>query len=320
MNKFILTSLLFLFSLFSFGQKRHNVYFLKDNGEHVKTKDSADFIRIVWEPDSGSVLYNVQEFYKNNNLKRLGTSSSIDPLRMEGHSILYYPNGHKHIIADYKNNLLEGNYYEYFPNGHLFCYKQYTSPGNVFGADQYKIISVFDSLGNEIVTQGNGYYKGYDNDFKSVTEEGPLKNGQPEGQWKGTNPGMKFSFEETYKDGKFIEGSGTDSLGRVIHYQQKLTQPEFPGGLEQLYAFLARKIIYPDYAKAHNIQGRVILEFMVEKNGEIRNVKILRSVYKDIDEEAVRALMLAPKWNPGLAHGMPVRVSYALPIMFTLTP
>jgi len=319
MNKFILTSLLFLFSLFSFGQKRHNVYFLKDNGEHVKTKDSADFIRIVWEPDSGSVLYNVQEFYKNNNLKRLGTSSSIDPLRMEGQCASYYPNAVRHVVTTYKNNRLAGAYYEYFPSGKLFCIKQYTEPKSETSADDYKIISVLDSSGNTIVTDGNGYYKGYDKDFRTITEEGGVKNGERDGQWKGKDLGLKLTFEETYQDGKLLSGSYKDNSGNTAHYTQRFKEPEFPGGVEKLYAFLGREIMYPVYAREHNIEGTVILSFIVEKDGKIEKIKVLSPVYDEIDQEAIRALKRAPKWNPGLAYGIPVRVSYTLPVKFKLT-
>lgn len=319
MKKFVLTSLLFLFSLFSFAQKRHNVYFLKDNGEHVKIKDSADFIRIVWEPGSGSALYNVQEFYKNNNLKRLGKSASIDPPRMEGQCASYYPNGKRHVVASYKDDHPAGAYYEYFPNGKLFCVKEYALPKTESNFGDYKIMSVLDSSGNAMVTNGNGYYKGYDKDFKTVIEEGGVKNGERDGQWKGKDLGLKLTFEETYQDGELSSGSYKDSSGNTAHYTQRFKEPEFPGGVEKLYAFLGREIVYPVYARQHNIEGTVLLSFIVEKNGRIEKIKVLSPVYEEIDEEAIRVLKRAPKWNPGLAYGIPVRVSYTLPVRFALT-
>ena len=94
--------------------------------------------------------------------------------------------------------------------------------------------------------------------------------------------------------------------------------PEFPGGTKALLQFLASKIKYPEYAKEAGIQGRVYLNFVVEKDGSITNVTVLRPVGGGCDEEAVRVIENMPKWKPGLQHGKPVRVSFNLPVKFTL--
>jgi len=94
--------------------------------------------------------------------------------------------------------------------------------------------------------------------------------------------------------------------------------PEFPGGLSQLYAFLGKNIKYPQLAKETNIQGTVFVNFIVEKDGSISNVTILRSIGGGCDEEAIRVVQAMPKWKPGMQMGEPVRVSYNLPVKFTL--
>ncbi len=95
-------------------------------------------------------------------------------------------------------------------------------------------------------------------------------------------------------------------------------EPEFPGGINKFLRYLASNIKYPPDARAHNIQGRVIVSMVVEKDGTISNVKIARSVSDDIDKEAMRALYQLPKWKPGIQHGKPVRVFYSMPINFPL--
>lgn len=94
--------------------------------------------------------------------------------------------------------------------------------------------------------------------------------------------------------------------------------PEFPGGEEKLYEFLGDNLKYPPLARDANIEGRVFVQFVVWKDGSIRDVKILKGVGSGCDEEAKRVVNLMPKWNPGEQMGKKVAVRYMLPINFTL--
>jgi len=95
--------------------------------------------------------------------------------------------------------------------------------------------------------------------------------------------------------------------------------PEFPGGLKAMMNFLGENIRYPETAKSANIQGTVHLGFVVEKDGSVTNIMVLRSVGGGCDQEAVRVLKLMPRWTPGLQRTKPVRVSFTLPIRFSLS-
>ena len=94
--------------------------------------------------------------------------------------------------------------------------------------------------------------------------------------------------------------------------------PEFPGGLPALYTYLRQNVNYPTYAKEIGIQGTVYLSFVVEKDGSISNVEILRTVGGGCDEEAIRVVKSMPHWSPGKQMGRPVRVIFNLPIKFAL--
>lgn len=96
------------------------------------------------------------------------------------------------------------------------------------------------------------------------------------------------------------------------------SMPEFPGGMGALMKYLATNIKYPPLAKESGIQGRVFINFVVEPDGSISNVKVLRGIGGGCDEEAVRVVEAMPKWKPGKQRGKPVRVSYNLPVKFTL--
>ncbi len=94
--------------------------------------------------------------------------------------------------------------------------------------------------------------------------------------------------------------------------------PQFPGGDAALMKYLSSHINYPPMAAENNVQGKVILQFVVEKDGHIGEVVIARSVDKDLDKEATRVVKSLPKFTPGRQNGHPVRVWYTLPVNFKL--
>lgn len=91
--------------------------------------------------------------------------------------------------------------------------------------------------------------------------------------------------------------------------------PKFPGDLN---IYLGKNVNYPEEAQKEKIQGRVIVQFIIEKDGTITNVKVHRSVHQLLDKEAIRVVENMPKWIPGTQRGKPVRVSYTVPINFRL--
>ncbi len=95
-------------------------------------------------------------------------------------------------------------------------------------------------------------------------------------------------------------------------------EPEFPGGVEALYKYLAENIKYPVLAKEKGTQGRVYVTFVVEKDGSVTDAKVLRGVSEEVDAEALRVINAMPKWKPGMQQGVPVRVQYNIPIIFKL--
>lgn len=92
---------------------------------------------------------------------------------------------------------------------------------------------------------------------------------------------------------------------------------EFPGGVSALYNFLGKRLNYPELARARGIQGKVFVQFVVEKDGSLSNIKIMRSIGYGFAEEVVRVLKLSPKWNPAKKNGAPVRTLFTMPVNFT---
>lgn len=95
-------------------------------------------------------------------------------------------------------------------------------------------------------------------------------------------------------------------------------RPEFPGGDAAMMKYLSSELFYPEIARLKNIQGRVVCQFMVNEDGSISDIQVVKSVHKSLDKEAVRVIKHMPKWIPGEHRGKAVRVRYTLPIMFRL--
>ena len=97
------------------------------------------------------------------------------------------------------------------------------------------------------------------------------------------------------------------------------TMPEFPGGQQALMKYLATNVKYPVIALENGIQGRVVCQFVVEKDGKPSNIQVVRSSGEpSLDKEAVRVISTMPKWKPGKQRGKPVRVTYTIPVNFRI--
>jgi len=110
-----------------------------------------------------------------------------------------------------------------------------------------------------------------------------------------------------------------DSGEEIIPFQLVETKPTFQGGdASDFSKWVNSQLVYPDKAKEEKIAGRVVLQFKVDTDGAVRNVKVLRSAHEMLDAEAVRVISASPKWEPGRQKGEPVAVTYTFPVIFQL--
>ena len=110
----------------------------------------------------------------------------------------------------------------------------------------------------------------------------------------------------------------TDGVAKDEVFMVAEQMPEFPGGMKELLKFLQDNLKYPENAMKNNVQGRVIVQFVVEKDGTLTEFKVARSVDPDLDAEALRVLQTMPKWKPGMQRGKIVRVKFTVPVSFKL--
>lgn len=138
--------------------------------------------------------------------------------------------------------------------------------------------------------------------------------------------------EKNAQDSKLYRNESVDNpvnetTSLDIHTNQSVTDtiynnieimPEFPGGFSELRNFLTSNVNYPESAKTNNIEGRTLVSFVVEKDGSITDIEVLRGFDKDCDAEAVRVVSTMPKWKPGVKDGETVRCRFTLPFTFKI--
>lgn len=101
-------------------------------------------------------------------------------------------------------------------------------------------------------------------------------------------------------------------------YDMPEVLPQYPGGMSDMFSFISMNVQYPKDLVKKKVSGKVVVNFIVLKDGSISNVEVMKSVHPKLDKEAVRVVKLMPKWTPGKQDGKPVNVRLTLPIYFSI--
>lgn len=229
----------------------------------------------------------------------------------------------------------------------VYYRKSYEQKGSIFVTDYYKsgIVMLTGSYSDKNLEIRDGCFIYY-NDEGVKTSVNYFKDGKRTGQWSYWNQKGVLT-ESMYYHNNVLDGTyltfGTD--GKVTSeavYENGIrrtfksnpypdtqkknatettfseTMPEFIGGVDSLMSFLSNNIKYPKSAQKKNIEGKVILQFTINVQGEIKDVTVVKSVETSLDDEAVRVVKSMPSWNPGTQNGNRIPVRYTLPIIFKL--
>lgn len=132
------------------------------------------------------------------------------------------------------------------------------------------------------------------------------------------DPTADIVIAEPVGEGPKREAAVAVDDNKVYDFVSIEKQPEFPGGISKFYGYLSKAIKYPPMAQENNVQGKVFLSFVVEKDGKLTDITVTRGLGSGTDEEAIRVLKASPRWNPGIQNGKPVRVKYNINVNFTL--
>ena len=182
-------------------------------------------------------------------------------------------------------------------------------------AKQYQLLLIRKSVGNQLFSMANNF------NYQSLKKRIRMMTINKSSRWKRLRalavvPVIALAllaFANPTTDAASAQGTKKENI-----YNSVEQMPEFPGGEAALMQYLMSHVQYPANAAKNKIEGRVVVQFVIKKTGEIGEVKVARSVDEELDAEAVRVVKTLPNFTPGRVNGKPVAVWYNLPISFKL--
>ena len=291
-----------------FAQTTATKVYVDRNLFPVEQKEKASYFRVA-AVDKDNMLNGPAEYFYLNN---------------EDYARNLYAKG------NYENNVRTGKWEWWYANGlpaEIGYFEKKTSPDkqqNVIKlkAEEYtyKIESYWDSTGVQQVTNGNGKVQYVENGI--TTGKGSYQNGVKHGEWEGTyqipDTDESIPFTEQYTAGELISGVSYDKAGKPYSYKVLEILPEPKGGMNGLMRYLMQSLRYPTQARRKGIEGKVMVQFYVNKDGSLSGIELMQGIGGGCDEEALRVVKGFPKWTPAVHRGQEVRVRMSLPIVFKL--
>ena len=259
-----------------------------------------------------SYEYVVEDYYKSGKIQMVGKTLNKEYLLRNGDFIYYYENGNKEKMLKYDSSIPVGKIYQWHENGNKRLAGEYFPHADKLEKSELKIYQYWNKDNVQKVTDGNGFYEEIDSQFKTIAS-GEVKNSSKHGEWTGKDTKYQFDFKEIYENGKLISGESIDSLGTKHTYKKVIQNPEPIGGMADFNSYVAKKYRFPSDLIVH-ADVLIVLSFVINKDGGIQDVRVLQSVRKDLDDEAIRVLKSYEKWKPGYLRGLAVKVSYNLPM------
>lgn len=309
MTKFRWIFLLFVITNLGFGQNNLDKTIYLDSLWKETTKENSKYYRIVKDYYLDKEIYRFQDYYKNGNLQMEGYSKAKDALISEGEFIYYYENGNKKNIITYVKGRPEGESYSWYENGNKKSEQEYVTQKKDELKYDLKTNQYWKKDNTQTVIDGNGYI---DEKGEKIQEKGNVKNGYKNGLWKGIDSRYKLSFIENYKNGVLKKGSSVDSLNIKHTYKEVFNYPRPKSGLQHFYSYVAKNFKIP--GDKEDISGRILLTFIINKDGSTDKIKIAKSLDEVLDAEAVELIRGYPEWESGQYRGIGAKVEYSIPI------
>ena len=265
------------------------------------------YYRTVESYDATKELFQIKDYFSSGALHMNGQSSTEDGNSKEGEISHYYENGNKKCTVNYYKGRLVGSEEMWYENGIKQVESEYLETEDQFSTVQ-KMKNFWKSDGTQTVINGNG---SFENTTEDCYDKGNYKNGFKEGVWTGTfNNGR--SYTEEYENGKLISGTSTDDDNNEYRYTDLKISPEPLKGINDFYKHIGKNFQIP---RAYdNLKGKIITSFIVEKTGELVEIKTLKSLIETLDREAIRVVKSYGIWKPGILRGQNIRVLYSIPI------
>ncbi|BDU24553.1 energy transducer TonB [Flavobacterium sp. GSB-24] len=305
--------LLGLLPMLIFSQNASDKIIYFDSIGKDASKENHSSYRIIKDYHTEKDLYQIKDYYKSGVLKMEGNSKTKDGFSKEGKFVYYYDNGNRKREENYFKGRLKGRFNEWYENGNPKLEGEYFQDEKTLSSD-FRMDNYWNSKNEHLVVNGNG---NYDENDKELIVKGKIKNGYKDEIWTGTNKKLNYSYIDIYKKGRFISGKSTDSLGVERKYDVLEVRPLPKKGVNDFYKFIGDNFVKTKEAVNNKVAGKIIVQFIIAKDGKIVEPKILKSLGYGLDEELVRVITSYENWNSGQQRGVPVRVQYSIPITVT---
>jgi hypothetical protein len=298
--KILLSILLIIFTLNTQAQKKRNVYSMDVNEKVTTNKEKIAFIRVIEEPDSGSVYYKMYEYYPNGEKKRMALLFDFEPVLNfgEGSIVSYYTNGNMKSSRYYGHGNYHNKSFFYYPNGkHKSTLKYFYRDGKL----RQSAIQISDIDGKDYLDdKGSGMVS--INDFDGEEVNGKYKKGLQTGVWTYLNKAEGTDVKENYKRGELKNGLNTDKDGNVFTYKYQNVGPSLsPKEIEQTPGRMKNNFFELKNKRIDKI-GTARICFDLNELGEPQNLEIIKSLSTASDEEAIN-LIKSKKWYPAKFRG-----------------
>lgn len=325
LKKFLLVMLgVFLLKAAS-GQRNDTLIFYYQNGRiPVNSLERADYFRIILPPDSGDVLNNVKEYYKNGKIKFVGKFDpelNVGPLNgrilCSGDCISYYPNGKKQNISHYNRGKKDGKEYLYYPNGQIYCILKNVPQGVSFSPKALKW-ECYDLNGAMTCSNGNGQWIIYDDDYKNVSSRGLVRGGLMDGDWHGTVWDVdSIRYVLTYSKDNVKSGIGYDKAGTAYSFTKEREPTRYKSGPITFIEVFKGRLRLPKNAAGKKMSiDSVAISFTVEKDGHTTDFDAVGNVSPELKNALADAMAKCQDRIPGRFYGIPYRTRIMLPLNF----
>lgn len=312
MKRILFAVLFFFISNLFFGQSKNDKIISLDSLWQETSNKDFKYIRLIKDYYLEKETYSVIDYYKTGVVQRTGTTESKDHLIKTGQFVSFYENGKRKSIANYKKDRIYGNYYELYEDGNKKLEGEYIEGKEKF-TTKLKINQFWNSKNIQTVIDGNGNYEELKENYYA---SGKIKNGFKDGLWEGFDKKMGYSFSENYENQKLISGVSIDSNKVEYKYNAIEIRPIPKRGMDDFNRHIARTFNMP---KVEGLKGKIYVKFVVEKDGSITDVKVLRDIGYGTGDEAIRVLTNYGVWIPGVQRGIKVRTTFSLPISVQTT-
>ena len=309
MKKIVLICLFIVKIGISFGQADYDNITYQDSIGKIVNQEQAVYKKIIKDYNIEKATYQYFIFYKSDKIKEEGTCLDKYCIKKTGYVVTYYENGNKKESVQYVDDRKFGKADYWYENGNI------AEEGEFFSDEKetkYRIINYWNKDKIKTVENGTGIYS-LINEFCSV--EGNYLNGNKSGIWSGKYLKSNDVYLENYEDGNLTSGESTDSDGTKHKYTILESKPEPKKGMSHFFKYIVQNFKRTEQSIKLKIIGKIILSFVIDREGKVIEPKIIKSLGYGLDEEAIRVLTSYPNWNPAMRKGKKVRCSYQIPIV-----